>query len=102
MSGNAATLAAKKATSTVPIVSSGMANPVETGIVSSLAHPGGNVTGIVPAFGNELAVKRVELLRELLPRARRVRVFRDERDGPDPQGKFRRRCSSRRRRWALR
>lgn len=75
VSGNAATLAAKKATSTVPIVSSGMTNPVETGIVSSLAHPGGNVTGIVPAFGNELAVKRVELLRELLPRARRVAYF---------------------------
>lgn len=72
VSGNAATLSAKKATSTVPIVSSGMANPVELGIVSSLAHPGGNVTGIVPAFGNELAVKRVELLRELLPDARRV------------------------------
>lgn len=75
VSGNAATLSAKKATSTVPIVSSGMANPVELGIVSSLAHPGGNVTGIVPAFGNELAVKRVELLRELVPGARRVAYF---------------------------
>lgn len=75
VSGNAATLSAKKATSTVPIVSSGMANPVETGIVSSLAHPGGNVTGIVPAFGNELAVKRIELLRELVPRARHVAYF---------------------------
>jgi putative ABC transport system substrate-binding protein len=70
--GMAATLAAKKATSTVPIVSSGMTAPVENGIVASLSHPGGNVTGTVPAFGQEIGLKRLELLRQLVPKARRV------------------------------
>jgi len=72
VSGNAATLAAKKATSTVPIVSAGMATPVELGIVADLARPGGNVTGLVPAFGQELQIKRLELTRQLLPNARRI------------------------------
>ncbi len=71
VSGNAATLAARQATTTVPIVAV-MATPVELGIVASLARPGGNVTGVVPTFGRELAVKRLELLRELAPGARRV------------------------------
>lgn len=71
VSGNAATLAARQATTTVPIIAI-MATPVELGIVASLARPGGNVTGVVPTFGRELAVKRLELLRELVPGARRV------------------------------
>jgi putative ABC transport system substrate-binding protein len=72
VTGNAATLAAKGVTTTVPIVAAGMATPVELGIVANLARPGGNVTGTVPAFGQELALKRLELLHQLLPRARRV------------------------------
>jgi putative ABC transport system substrate-binding protein len=71
VSGEVATLAARKATDTVPIVAV-MATPVELGIVASLARPGGNVTGVVPTFGRELSVKRLELLRELVPGARRV------------------------------
>jgi putative ABC transport system substrate-binding protein len=75
VSGNAATLAARKVTATIPVVSAGMATPVELGIAASLARPGGNVTGLVPAFGRELPMKRLELLRELLPDARRVAYF---------------------------
>ncbi len=78
VSGNAATLAAKRVTATVPIVVAGMATPVELGIVASLARPGGNITGTVPAFGQELGVKRLELLHELLPRAKRVVHFATE------------------------
>lgn len=73
--GHAATVAARNVTKTVPIVSSGMASPVESGLVASLAHPGGNVTGTVPSFGPETAVKRLELLRELMPAAKRVVYF---------------------------
>lgn len=75
VSGNAATLAAKKVTATVPVVSAGMATPVELGIVESLSRPGGNITGNVPAFGAEIATKRVELLRQLVPKAKRVVYF---------------------------
>jgi putative ABC transport system substrate-binding protein len=75
VSGNAATIAAKRATATVPIVSAGMATPVELGIVASLARPGGNITGNVPSFGAELGIKRIELLRQLVPKAKRVTYF---------------------------
>lgn len=70
--GNAATLAARRATVTVPIVSTGMVNPVESGLATSFARPGGNVTGSVGEFGTVLQQKRLELLHELLPDARRV------------------------------
>jgi putative ABC transport system substrate-binding protein len=69
--GTPAALAAKNATSTVPVVITGLADPVGQGIVASLAHPGGNITG-VSAIVTELYAKRVELLRELLPRAARI------------------------------
>lgn len=72
VAGHAATVAALKATKSVPIVSSGMASPVEAGLVQSLAHPGGNLTGTLPAFGPETGLKRLELLRELVPTAKRV------------------------------
>jgi putative ABC transport system substrate-binding protein len=75
VSGNAATLAARKVTSSIPIVSAGMGTPVELGIASSLAQPGGNVTGLVTAFGQELGIKRLELVRQLLPHARRIAWF---------------------------
>src|SRR5262245_58860778 len=66
--------AAKQATREIPIVIALAGNPVETGLVESLARPGGNVTGM-SSVGAELAGKSVELIRELLPSARRVVAF---------------------------
>jgi putative ABC transport system substrate-binding protein len=70
-SGTDATLAAKNATNTIPIVSGGAGDPVLTGLVTSLARPGGNITGIA-SVTQEVDAKRLSLLRELLPRARLI------------------------------
>jgi putative ABC transport system substrate-binding protein len=68
------TLAAKAATSTVPIVMVLVADPIGAGIVPSLARPGGNITGVTNIVA-ELAGKRLEILKELLPGASRIAVL---------------------------
>jgi ABC-type uncharacterized transport system substrate-binding protein len=72
-------LAAKQATSDIPIVMAGAGDPVATGLVESLARPGGNVTG-QSSGGAEVAGKSLELARELIPAVRRVGVLADESD----------------------
>ena len=67
-------LAAKRATTTLPIVAAVMADPVQAGITESLAHPGGNITGSF-ASRLELQAKRLELLKEALPGVTRVAGF---------------------------
>jgi putative tryptophan/tyrosine transport system substrate-binding protein len=74
------TLEAKKATQTIPIVGVGMGlDPVALGIVSSLARPGGNVTGSSFLTGTEFGGKYVELLKEVAPGTVRVAYLRDPR-----------------------
>jgi len=70
----AGAFAAKKATRTIPIVFAGIADPVGTGLVASLAHPGGNVTGLATT-APDLSGKRLQLLTEILPDIARVAVL---------------------------
>ena len=69
--GTPAALAAKHATSVIPVVITGVGDPVGQGIITSLAHPGGNITGL-SATVTEIYPKRVELLKELVPKAARI------------------------------
>ena len=72
--GTAATLAAKRATTTIPVVMGSAGDPLKANIVSSLAHPGGNVTGF-SSQSLELEGKRLEIMRELLPGITRVAML---------------------------
>jgi putative ABC transport system substrate-binding protein len=72
--GTDATLAAKKTTSEIPIVFASVGDPVGTGLVASLAHPGGNVTGLSNEQA-DLAGYRLELLHEVIPSVRRVALL---------------------------
>src|SRR5262249_55039974 len=72
--GFATALAAKDATTTIPIVFGVTDDPVKHGLVASLARPGGNLTG-VNLLSTELTAKRLDLLREMLPRASRIAVL---------------------------
>jgi len=74
--GTPGVLAAKNATSAIPIVFWAVADPVRAGLVSSLARPGGNITGLT-SFGPELDGKRLELLKETFPKITRVAYFRE-------------------------
>jgi putative ABC transport system substrate-binding protein len=68
-------LAAKKATSTVPIVVAAMGDPVETGVVSNMARPGGNLTALSSGYTEGFAGKWLELLLEAVPRTTKVAVI---------------------------
>ena len=72
--GTRVTLAAMKATTTIPIVFTGVGDPVESGLVTSLARPGGNATGL-SSLGPELVSKRIELLKQAVPGVDRVAVL---------------------------
>jgi len=67
-------LAAKAATSNVPVVMVSVADPIGAGLIASLAQPGGNITGVTN-IGAELAGKRIEILKEIVPTASKIAVF---------------------------
>jgi putative ABC transport system substrate-binding protein len=71
-----ATLAARRATAVLPIVFASADEAVATGLVASLARPGGNVTGLT-IIASELSGKRLELLREVIPSLKRLAVLRN-------------------------
>jgi putative ABC transport system substrate-binding protein len=76
VSGTPAVMAAKQATSVIPIVFATAGDPVGNGLVASLALPGGNVTGLA-TLSADLASKRLELLREVVPGLRRLAIMAD-------------------------
>ena len=76
--------AAKQATSTIPIVMWGVIDPVGRGLVASLAHPGGNVTGLADDAGLEMVGKYLQLLKEAVPTVSRVAVLRYSGAARDP------------------
>lgn len=73
-SGTPAALAAKRATTAIPIVMAVAGDPVETQLVASLARPGANITGL-SLMGSELGGKRLQLLKEVVPGVSRVTVI---------------------------
>ncbi len=73
---------AKEATKTIPIVMISSVDPIDAGYIESFARPGGNITGLAQ-LGRDLSAKRVELLKEVLPKMSRVAVLWDA-DGPGP------------------
>ena len=82
--GLASTLAAKHATTTLPIVFHSVANPVGNGLVASLARPGGNLTGAAFEPGPEFTHKRLELLKDAVPTVSRVAMLSGQVRLPSP------------------
>ena len=83
--GSSTALAAKSSTTTIPIVFGAVSeDPVHSGLVASLARPGGNITGVV-SLGAEIGPKRLELLREVIPEARTVAVLVNLANVADPE-----------------
>src|SRR5438034_9085178 len=72
--GTPASLAVKKATTTIPLVMVAVGDPVATGLVASLARPGGNITGLT-SISSEMEGKRLELLREVVPKISHIAVL---------------------------
>jgi putative ABC transport system substrate-binding protein len=73
--GTQGVTAAKNATETIPIVMITVRDPVGTGVIASLARPGGNVTGMSGSAGLEIVAKQLELLKESVPKIRRVAIL---------------------------
>jgi putative tryptophan/tyrosine transport system substrate-binding protein len=82
VTNNVAIVAAKQRTKTIPIVMVSSVDPVVAGYVDSLAHPGGNVTGLA-TVSRELSAKRIELIKELIPHVSRIAMLWDV-EGPGP------------------
>src|SRR6266498_2742767 len=76
--GETPTRAAEQATTTIPIIMTTVGDPVGLGFVASLARPGGNITGL-STYSTDLAGKRLELLKETIPKLSRAAVFSDPR-----------------------
>jgi len=85
--GNDIPREAKRVTSTVPIVMATSSSPVEAGLVASLARPGGNLTGLTRDAGPELQGKRLELLKDALPKISRVAFLGMKADWESAEGK---------------
>jgi ABC-type uncharacterized transport system substrate-binding protein len=81
-----AALAAKHATSSIPIVMTGGGDPVGSGLVASLARPGGNVTGLTHLAGPEMQQKVLELLKEIAPKVSRVAIVTNSTIPPEALG----------------
>jgi putative tryptophan/tyrosine transport system substrate-binding protein len=84
--GSQATQAAKQATSKIPIVFSGISNPIESGFITSYARPGGNVTGVSNQLGDLAVEKFVELLRAFAPHLERVGLIWQPANSGSAQG----------------
>ena len=82
-SASSAGMAAKNATTSIPIVFTSLSHPVEIGLIKSLARPGGNITGVTVNAGPTVT-KRLELLRELVPSLKQVAVLTHPAHPPDP------------------
>ena len=74
-SSNEATLAAKRSVTTIPIVMMNISDPIGQGIIASLARPGGNITGVIQDDTTEISAKRMQLLKDAVPRATKVAVL---------------------------
>ena len=88
-SADTATLAAKRATTTIPIVMMNVSDPVGQGIVTSLARPEGNITGVIQDDSAEITAKRMQLLKDAVPHASLVAVLIDP-DFPYAQAEWQR------------
>jgi putative tryptophan/tyrosine transport system substrate-binding protein len=88
-SSDAATQAAKRATTKIPIVMMNVSDPVGQGIVTSLAHPEGNITGVIQDDSAEITAKRMQLLKDAVPHASLVAVLIDP-DFPYAQAEWQR------------
>jgi putative ABC transport system substrate-binding protein len=86
--GTASVRAAKQATSAIPIVMVGVIDPVGRGLVASLAHPGGNVTGLTSSAGSEIAGKYLQLLKDAVPKVSRVAVLLNRANPLEPRSAY--------------